>query len=134
MTRGLLTPIAAAVCLALASACSEPGAPAVPGDVVVTLTAPPPGPAAVLLALDGPGVLGIEVPDSRHVMFWHQRSSKEAVAIVIGEIDSGPLITARIPDVANAGGYTVRLLQVAASELRLTSEEGWRVLGGSSSA
>lgn len=95
-----------------ATSCDDASAPAQPGTLLVSLTSSA-NPGAVMLSISGPGIVSIQTANSSHQLFWRLVSDTEARAIVIGNLGTGPLISASVPDIGKSGDYTVTLQDVS---------------------
>ncbi|HUF50620.1 MAG TPA: hypothetical protein VMN60_07305 [Longimicrobiales bacterium] len=115
MNRKLRLTCAALLVIAAGAACGDDNAgPPTPGTLLLSLTTPAADDGAVLVRLTGPGITGVQPASSSHQLFWRLASEEEARAIVIGGIQSGPLLTVHVPDVRRASEYAAELGEVAA--------------------
>ena len=107
-----LTLLLAAVTL---TACGDDSAePPIPGSLLLSVTTPATDDGAIMVRVSGPGIMGVQPTSSGQEMFWRLASEDEARAIVIGAVQTGPLLTIQVPDVNRVAEYTAEVGEVAA--------------------
>ena len=99
----------------LAPACSDATAPPEPGTLVVRLTTPNAGDAAAIVTLTTPGgvTLGDVVSGSDAIALFHRTSGSTTRIAVFGPLTTGAIVRFAVPNVRDAGRYTVKLVEVA---------------------
>jgi hypothetical protein len=112
MTRTTIRLLAALVLVA--PACSDGTAPPEPGEVVVRLVSPNTGDAAAVLTLTAPSGVTIAdfEPGSQELAVFHRTTGTTTRIAVFGPLD-GAVARFTVPNVRDAGLYTVQLLEVA---------------------
>jgi hypothetical protein len=97
------------------TACGDDSAePPIPGSLLLSVTTPATDDGAILVRVSGPGIMGVQPTSSGQDMFWRLASEDEARAIVIGAVQTGPLLTIQVPDVNRVAEYTAEVGEVAA--------------------
>ena len=100
--------------LSVGAACSDdPVGGAQAGALVVRLTTPHADDGAVMFEVSGPAIDTAIVVNASLRLFTRRASSSTIVAVVVGAVGSGAVVTLQVPDVGAVAGYTARVLEVA---------------------
>ena len=124
--RGLAVLLAAALW-----SCDGGGGPTAaiapePGTLAVEWTAQVGSPtvAGALIEIDGPGVGEVRAPGLE--LYESGEADGPRRFVVAGGLGDGPVIEFRVPDMRQAGLYTVRVVEVAGEDHRLLDAEDYR--------
>ena len=97
------------------TACGDDTAePPIPGSLLLSVTTPATDDGAIMVRVTGPGIMGVQPTSSGQDLFWRLSSEDEVRAIVIGAVQTGPLLTVQVPDVNRVEEYTAQVGEVAA--------------------
>lgn len=115
-TRGFLM-LTAGLALAATLACGVSDGTIVPtgptaGTLTVTLTTPNADDGAILLELSGPDMTQIAAGNAS-LYFRHAQDGTTITAVLVGDVEGGPLITFHVPDVDAVSSYSATIQQVA---------------------
>lgn len=105
------------LCFAIFSACSDSSSPAAPapagaGVITVNLVGSHPNDGAVQLTIRGPGITAVTAARPDYMVFNSPFMTGQQIAI-FGPIETGALVTFRVPDVSRLATYTIEIEQVA---------------------
>jgi hypothetical protein len=107
--------------LAVSSCTNEEGGPTEPegpapttGTLSVQLTSPNANDGGVMFTVSGGTITA--VTSTAYSIFTAQPSSSIRKVVVVGNVTSGVLVTLAVPDVSQAGQYTVVLEQASARD------------------
>ena len=84
-----------------------------PGVITAFVHTPNVDDGALLVSIEGPGLINVRPFTTAYQVYWRQASATELRAIIIGNIVDGSLFTAEMPVGAAAGDYRATVLQVA---------------------
>jgi hypothetical protein len=96
------------------TACEDAAEPPIPGSLLLSVTTPATDDGAIMVRVTGPGIMGVQPTSSGQEMFWRLAAEDEARAIVVGGVQTGPLLTIQVPDVNRFDEYTAEVGEVAA--------------------
>ena len=107
--------------LAIGTGCKDSDEPPTPGVLVGALASPRDDDGALLLKIAGPGIGEVREANPRYRMFWRSHNDSLAFAIVVGDLQDGPVVRVNVPDVHQRERYFLEVVQVADREDLLRS-------------
>lgn len=111
--KGRLWILAAAALLLDGAACAgDPGSPAQPGTLRVSLTTPNTDDGAIVFEVSGRAIDTITVMSASYRLFTYRIGSTAVRAVLAGPVAGGTLAILKVPDVGAAASYTATVTEV----------------------
>ena len=106
----------------------DPVEPPLPGVVVISLATIQADDGAALISITGPGISGVQSANAANTVTWRLVSGTEVRAVIVGDLVSGPVLTAQVGDVHRVDQYVGAVQEVAdrAGEMR-TALSGYSI-------
>jgi hypothetical protein len=108
----LMTAVGLALAATVACGGSDGTTGPTAGTLTVTLTTPNTDDGAILLTVSGPDMTQIAVDDTSLYVRYAQDGTT-VTAVLVGDLESGSLVTFHVPDVDAVSSYSATITQVA---------------------